>query len=389
MTTTPQALRGWPAATPTRRAPDPHSDPHRDPALSLLPSRDPVRILDDTGDRLPGTADYPEPTMKALRLMYRQMVIGRRLDAQCTALTKQGRLAVYPSSHGQEACQIGAVLAVRPTDWVFPTYRESMALFARGIDPVEALTLLRGTWHCGYDPAATFTAPQCTPLATQTVHAAGLAYGELLQGRDTVALAFIGDGGTSEGDFHEAVNFAAVFRAPVVFFVQNNRYAISVPLSRQTAAPSLAYKGIGYGIASEQVDGNDPVAVLAVLGAAVEHARSGRGPFLVEAHTYRVEPHTNADDASRYRDLAEVDAWLSRDPIARLEHYLRGAGELDDGAVAADRAEAEAAAADLRTRMSTEPVLDPGSLFDHVFAQPTPQLLEQRAMVEAEEAASS
>jgi pyruvate dehydrogenase E1 component alpha subunit len=130
------------------------------------------------------------------------------------------------------------------------------------------------------------------------------------------------------------------------------------------------------------------VAVLAVLGAAVEHARSGHGPFLVEAHTYRVEPHTNADDASRYRDLAEVDAWLSRDPIARLEHYLRGAGELDDDAVAADRAEAEAAAADLRTRMNAEPVLDHADLFDHVFAQPTPQLLEQRAMVEAEEAAS-
>ena len=386
MTTTPQALRGWPAAPPTRRAPD--------PAESLLPSRDPVRFLDDTGERLPEAAggrmsEYDAPGLKALRLMYRHMVVGRRLDAQCTALTKQGRLAVYPSSHGQEACQVGAVLAVRPTDWVFPTYRETMALFARGIDPVEALTLLRGTWHCGYDPAATFTAPQCTPLATQTVHAAGLAHGERLQGRDTVALAFIGDGGTSEGDFHEAVNFAAVFRAPVVFFVQNNRYAISVPLSRQTAAPSLAYKGIGYGIASEQVDGNDPVAVLAVLGAAVEHARSGQGPFLVEAHTYRVEPHTNADDASRYRDLAEVDAWLSRDPIARLEHYLRGAGALDDEAVAADRAEAEAAAADLRTRMSAEPVLDPASLFAHVYAKTTPQLDEQRAMVEAELAAEA
>jgi pyruvate dehydrogenase E1 component alpha subunit len=381
---TPQALRGWPAAPPARRAPDLREGPTH----ALLPSPDPVRFLDDTGERLPETPDYPEPTLKTLRLMYRRMVVGRRLDAQCTALTKQGRLAVYPSSHGQEACQIGAVLAVRPTDWVFPTYRESMALFARGIDPVEALTLLRGTWHCGYDPAATFTAPQCTPLATQTVHAAGLAYGEALQGRDTVALAFVGDGGTSEGDFHEAVNFAAVFRAPVVFFVQNNRYAISVPLSRQTAAPSLAYKGIGYGVASEQVDGNDPVAVLAVLGAAVEHARSGQGPFLIEAHTYRVEPHTNADDASRYRDLAEVDAWLTRDPIARLEHYLRGAGELDDAAVAADRAEAEEAAADLRTRMNAEPVLDPLSLFEHVYAQPTPQLLEQRAMVEAEEAAS-
>ncbi len=193
------------------------------------------------------------------------MVVGRRFDAQATALTKQGRLAVYPSSHGQEACQIGGVLALRDTDWMFPTYRESMALVARGIDPVQALTLLRGDWHCGYDPMATHTAPQCTPLATHSLHAAGLAYAARRRGEDTVALAFVGDGGTSEGDFHEALNFAAVFQAPVVFLVQNNRYAISVPLAKQTAAPSLAHKGVGYGVRSEQVDGNDLVAVLAVL----------------------------------------------------------------------------------------------------------------------------
>jgi pyruvate dehydrogenase E1 component alpha subunit len=347
-----------------------------------------VRLLDEAGRRLAGRADYPEPAADALRELYRKMVIGRRFDVQSTALTKQGRLAVYPSSRGQEACQVAAMLAVRPTDWVFPTYRESMALVSRGIDPVEVLTLLRGDWHCGYDPAAHRTAPQCTPLATQTVHAAGVAYGEAHQGRDTVALAFIGDGATSEGDFHEGVNFAAVFRAPVVFFVQNNRYAISVPLSRQTAAPSLAYKGVGYGIASEQVDGNDPLAVLAVLTRAVEHARAGNGPFLVEAHTYRMEPHTNADDATRYRDSAEVDAWVGRDPIARLEAYLRGTGVLDDDAVAGIHAEAEAFAADLRTRMNAEPAVDPLSLFEHVYAQPTPQLLEQREQVRAELAAT-
>jgi pyruvate dehydrogenase E1 component alpha subunit len=280
-------------------------------------------------------------------------------------------------------------MAVRATDWVFPTYRESVALVSRGIDPVEVLTLLRGDWHCGYDPAAHRTAPQCTPLATQAVHAAGLAYGEAHQGRDTVALAFIGDGATSEGDFHEGVNFAAVFRAPVVFFVQNNRYAISVPLSRQTAAPTLAYKGVGYGIASEQVDGNDPAAVLAVLTRAVEHARAGNGPFLVEAHTYRLEPHTNADDATRYRDGAEVDEWLGRDPLARLEAYLRAEGVLDDAAVAAVRDEAESFAADLRARMNSEPEVDPLSLFDHVYAQPTPQLIEQREQVRAELAAEN
>jgi pyruvate dehydrogenase E1 component alpha subunit len=352
----------------------------------LLPSRDPVQFLDDDGHRRkdPTSGDYPEPSTETLLRQYKMMVVGRRLDSQCTALTKQGRLAVYPSSRGQEACQIGAILAMRPTDWLFPTYRDTMALFARGIDPVEALTLLRGNWHCGYDPRAVFTAPQCTPLATQTVHAAGLAFGEAHQGRDTVAMAFCGDGATSEGDFHEAVNFAAVFRAPVVFFVQNNRYAISVPLSRQTAAPSLAYKGIGYGVASEQVDGNDPLAVLAVLGKAIEHARVGNGPFLVEAHTYRIEPHTNADDATRYRDEAEVDAWLSRDPIARLETHLRDVGALDDDIVATAKAEAESAAATLRERMSAEPAVDPMSLFADVYAQLPATLRDQRDMVRAE-----
>jgi 2-oxoisovalerate dehydrogenase E1 component alpha subunit len=367
---------------------DAHADLRR--RAPLLPHPDPIRLLDDTGRRVAGSGDdvYAAPSTQSLLEMYRRMVVGRRFDAQATALTKQGRLAVYPSARGQEACQVAAVMAVRDTDWVFPTYRESVALVSRGIDPVEVLTLLRGDWHCGYDPAARHTAPQCTPLATQTVPAVGLAHGESLQGRDTVALAFIGDGATSEGDFHDAVNFAGVFKTPVVFLEQNNRYAISVPLSKQTAAPSLAYKGIGYGVASEQVDGNDPAAMLAVLRAAVEHARAGHGPFLVEAHTYRVEAHTNADDATRYRDAAEVDAWLGRDPISRLEAYLRGAGALDDAGVDAVREEGEALAADLRARMNLEPTLDPLSLFDHVFSSPTPQLLEQREQVRAEIAAA-
>ncbi|MFI5837277.1 pyruvate dehydrogenase (acetyl-transferring) E1 component subunit alpha [Micromonospora sp. NPDC051300] len=383
VTTTPQAVRR--ASPRTRRPATPAA---ADPSAGLLPQPEPVRMLDPDGTALPPRDDYPEPPLEALREMYRRMVVGRRFDTQATALTKQGRLAVYPSARGQEACQVGGVLALRDSDWVFPTYRESMALTARGLDPVEVLTLLRGDWHCGYDPAVTRTAPQCTPLATQTVHAAGLAYGESYQGRDTVALAFIGDGATSEGDFHEGVNFAAVFKAPVVFLVQNNKYAISVPLSRQTAAPSLAYKGVGYGVPSEQVDGNDPVAVLAVLNRAVAHARAGKGPYLVEAHTYRMEPHTNADDQTRYRDAEEVEAWRDRDPIARLEAYLRSRGALDDAAVAAVAEEAEAYAATLRRRMDEQPTVDPLSLFDHVYAEPTPQLVEQRELVRAELAAA-
>ncbi|MBD0293171.1 MAG: pyruvate dehydrogenase (acetyl-transferring) E1 component subunit alpha [Jiangellaceae bacterium] len=355
-------------------------------AARLLPADTPIRFLDHDGRLVPdaGHGRYAMPRTELLTEAYRRMVLGRRFDAQATALTKQGRLAVYPSSRGQEACQIGGVLALRDTDWMFPTYRESMALVARGIDPVQALTLLRGDWHCGYDPHLTHTAPQCTPLGTHLPHAAGLAYAARRRGEDTVALAFVGDGGTSEGDFHEGLNFAAVFRAPVVFLVQNNRYAISVPLVKQTAAPSLAHKGIGYGVPSEQVDGNDTVAVLAVLCAAVERARNGHGPFLVEAHTYRIEPHTNADDASRYRDAAEVAAWQRRDPVARLESFLLATGALTDEDVGAAREHAEAYASQLRDRLLHDPEVDTGQLFEHVFAEPTPQLREQRRWLEEE-----
>ena len=354
----------------------------------LIPAPEPVRFLDEAGARVaPATDDYAAPSDELALECYRRMVLGRRFDTQATALTKQGRLAVYPSSRGQEACQVGSVLSIREDDWFFPTYRDSVALVARGIDPVEVLTLLRGDAHCGYDPAATHTAPQCTPLSTQLLHAAGVAYGEARQGRDRVALAFIGDGATSEGDFHEALNFAAVFKAPVVFVVQNNGWAISVPLSKQTAAPSLAYKGIGYGVVCEQVDGNDALAVLAVVGKAVDWARAGKGPVLVELHTYRMEAHTNADDATRYRTSDEVAQWSGRDPVARLEAYLRGAGALDDDAVEAIRAQGEEEAARLRERMNADAEVDPAGLFDHVYATPTTQLAEQREQVLAEIAA--
>jgi pyruvate dehydrogenase E1 component alpha subunit len=243
---------------------------------------------------------------------------------------------------------------------------------------------------------ATRVAPQCTPLATQTLHAVGMAEALRRRGEDGVAMVFIGDGGTSEGDFHEALNYAGVLRSPVVFLVQNNQYAISVPLARQTAAPALAYKGIGYGVPSEQVDGNDLVATLSVLATAVRHARAGDGPFLVEAHTYRMDPHTNADDAGRYRDPDEVDRWESADPIARLETYLRDRGLLDANGVASAHEAAEEFASRVRDRMNADPgpggdpapagreEPDPYALFEHVFADPTPQLREQRASLAAE-----
>jgi len=371
--------------TPSAAADEPGTPSDRPFARGLIPAPMPVQFLDNLGHRVHVfNDDYPEPSSEQLVAAYSAMVIGRRFDIQATALARQGRLAVYPPSRGQEACQVASMLALAPDDWAFPTYRDSMALITRGLDPVEVLTVPHGAAHCGFDPRANRTAPQCTPLATQLIHAVGFASGEQRKGRPTVAMAFVGDGATSEGDFHEALNFAAVFRAPVVFLVQNNKYAISVPLSKQTASPSLGYKGIGYGIASEQVDGNDAMAMLAVLNKAVAHARSGQGPVLVEAHTYRIEGHTNADDPTRYRDSSEVDDWVRRDPIVRLETWLRHAGLIDDAFVAAVAQKAEAFAADLRERMSVDLPVDPMSLFENVFATPTPQLLEQRAMVQAE-----
>lgn len=351
---------------------------------TLLPSASPVRFVAEDGTPVDRHGDYAEPTRDRLKAAYRLMVLGRRFDVQATALTKQGRLAVYPSSAGQEACQVAAALALEANDWLFPTYRDSVALVARGLKPGEVLTLLRGDAHCGYNPVETRVAPQCTPLATQTLHAAGLAHAMQRRGEDAVALALIGDGATSEGDFHEALNFAAVFKAPAVFFVQNNRFAISVPFEKQSAASALAYKGIGYGMRSEQVDGNDAVAVLAVLDDAVKHAREGRGPVLVEAHTYRIDAHTNADDATRYRDAEEVAKWREADPLKRLETYLKSRESLTSEEIQEFAADAEVFAQSVRDTLNAESELDPLSLFDHVYAEPTRQLQRQRAALAAE-----
>jgi pyruvate dehydrogenase E1 component alpha subunit len=358
-----------------RPSPPPAWQPRTDPA-PLLPDPEPYRVL--------GTEAAAKADAQLLRRMYAELVRGRRYNAQATALTKQGRLAVYPSSTGQEACEVAAALALEDRDWLFPSYRDTLAAVARGVDPVEALTLLRGDWHTGYDPHEHRVAPLCTPLATQLPHAVGLAHAARLKGDDVVALALVGDGGTSEGDFHEALNFAAVWQAPVVFLVQNNGFAISVPLAKQTAAPSLAHKAVGYGMPGRLVDGNDAVAVHEVLSDAVRHARAGGGPTLIEAVTYRIDAHTNADDATRYRGDAEVEAWRDHDPILLLERELTERGLIDEDTIRAAREDAETMAAALRERMNQDPALDPMDLFAHVYAEPTPQLREQQAQLQAE-----
>ncbi|MGQ4514920.1 pyruvate dehydrogenase (acetyl-transferring) E1 component subunit alpha [Streptomyces sp. DW26H14] len=365
------AARGAAAGGPTA----PSWQVRRDPA-PLLPDERPFRVL--------GTPEEAAADPALLLRLYGALVRGRRFNTQATALTRQGRLAVYPSSAGQEACQVAAAAVLTERDWLFPSYRDSLAVVARGVDPVEALTLLRGDRHTGYDPYRHRVAPLSTPLATQLPHAVGLARAARLKGDDVVALALVGDGGTSEGDFHEAMNFAAVWQAPVVFLVQNNGFAISVPLSKQSAAPTLAHKAVGYGMPGRLVDGNDAAAVHAVLAEAVDRARGGGGPTLVEAVTYRIDAHTNADDATRYREDDEVAAWRAYDPVDLLEGALRGRGLLDDDEAARVAREAEDMAARLRERMNEDPVLDPMDLFGQVFAERTRQLDEQARGLRAE-----
>ena len=353
----------------------------------MLPRDTAVRLIAEDGTTLPDET-YALPAADVLLAAYRGLVEGRRINDQAGALVRQGRLAVYPSSHGQEACQVAAAMVLGDTDWLFPTYRDSVAVIARGVAPAEAMVLLKGDWHSGYDVRAHRVAPQATPLAARLLHAVGFGAAARHRGEDTVVLALCGDGATSEGDFHEAMNFAAVFHVPVVFFVQNNEFAISVPLSRQTAAPSLAHKAVGYGMPGQRVDGNDVAAVLAVLTEAVDRARAGGGPSLVEAHTYRMQAHTNADDDTRYREREEVQAWLARDPLLRLRAHLTATGTLDDEAESRFAAGAEEIAAAMRAALNTDAELDPEDLFRFVTATRSPQRKEQWQLLRDEIARS-
>jgi pyruvate dehydrogenase E1 component alpha subunit len=353
--------------------------------LEVVPFGEPACLIAPDGS--PSTAAGLEmPDDGELLELYRRLVTARRFDRLATTLTRQGRLAVYPSAGGQEACQVGAVLALRRQDWMFPTYRETVALITRGIPAVEALSLLRGDSHCGYDPQRWRTAPQCTPLATQALHAVGVGFAARLKDERTAVLVFLGDGATSEGDASVAMNFAAVYDVPIVFFIQNNQYAISVPLSKQTRSPTLAHRALGYGIGGYRVDGNDVVAVRAMVTQLLDEAREGGGPAVVEAVTYRMEAHTNADDAGRYRSPDEAQAWVERDPLARIEAYLTNRGVLDQARRDDIAAAAERYASSVRDTLTLDVHPDPASLFEHVYSRPTPLLRAEAAALAAEEA---
>ena len=345
---------------------------------------EPVQLV--AADGVPTTQDRYSCELSAQTLcwLYELMVLTRELDTEFINLQRQGELALYPSCRGQEAAQIGAAAGLQATDWLFPQFRELGVYLARGIPPGQVGAAWRGTWHGGLDFTEKCCAPMSIPVGTQTLHAVGAAMAAQRLAENSVTVAFVGDGGVSVGDMHEALNLAAVFRTPCVFYVQNNQWAISVPAHKQSVAPSIAHKAVGYGMPGIRVDGNDVLACYAVMAHAAAHARSGNGPTLIEAITYRLGPHTTSDDPTRYRTSEEVDHWLALDPIPRYRKYLQGQGLWSPHLQEHVDARAKLLRNELRDAVFGAPDFAVDDVFSTVYAEITPELEAQRAMLRAE-----
>ncbi|GAA2367869.1 pyruvate dehydrogenase (acetyl-transferring) E1 component subunit alpha [Streptomyces carpaticus] len=341
-----------------------------------------VQLLTPEGERV----DHPDYTLDIgadeLRGLYRDMVLTRRFDAEATSLQRQGELGLWPSLLGQEAAQIGSGRALHPGDYVFPTYREHGVAWCRGVDPTLLLGMFRGVNHGGWDPNSNNFHLYTIVIGSQTLHAAGYAMGVAKDGGDSAVIAYFGDGASSQGDVAEAFTFSAVYNAPIVFFCQNNQWAISEPTERQTRVP-LYQRAAGYGFPGVRVDGNDVLAVLAVTRAAVERARSGQGPMLVEAFTYRMGAHTTSDDPTRYRPDDELAQWEAKDPILRLRRHLDATGAADEAFYAAVEEESDALGRRVRETIRTMPDPDSMAIFEHVYADGHALVDEERAQYAA------
>ncbi|WP_407359038.1 thiamine pyrophosphate-dependent dehydrogenase E1 component subunit alpha [Microbacterium sp. LTA6] len=353
-----------------------------------------VRVLDATGRFTPSGAAEPYlPLIDAitdaeLEQFYRDMVVIRAIDVQATNLQRQGQLALWPPSRGQEAAQVGSARAARPQDTIFPSYREHAVTRIRGVDPLDIIKLMRGVSHGGWDPSDPKngnTRLYTLVLGSQALHATGYAMGLAFDGKsgtgdvdsDQAVIVYYGDGASSQGDVHEAMVFAASYKTPEVFFLQNNHWAISVPVSTQSPVP-LVQRSAGYGIPSVRVDGNDVLASYAVSRVALDEARSGLGPRAIEAVTYRLGAHTTSDDPTKYRGSDEEQSWAERDPIIRMRAFLEGRGA---SAAFFDDVETEGAdaAEDLRSRTVELGPPPASKVFDHVYSEPHPLIDEQRA----------
>jgi len=353
-----------------------------------------VRVLDETGKVAPTpAAEQYLPLIEAipdaeLAQFYRDMVGIRAIDTQATNLQRQGQLALWPPSRGQEAAQVGSGRAARAQDTIFPSYREHAVTRIRGVDPVDIIKLMRGVSHGGWDPTDQKngnTRLYTLVLGSQVLHAAGYAMGLTFDGRtgtgdperDEAVVVYYGDGASSQGDVHEAMVFAASYQAPTLFFLQNNHWAISVPVTTQSRVP-LVQRSAGYGIPSVRVDGNDVLASYAVSRVALDEARAGGGPRAIEAVTYRLGAHTTSDDPTKYRGDDEELAWAGRDPIVRMRAFLENRGAEESFFTEVD-AEAADAAEDLRARTVQLGPPRADLMFDHVYSEPHPLIEEQKA----------
>jgi pyruvate dehydrogenase E1 component alpha subunit len=331
-----------------------------------------LSVLDGDGNL--DAALEPEISPDELRRIHRAMLLGRRLDERMVRLQRQGRIGTFAPIKGQEAAQIGSVVTLAPTDWMVPSFRETAAMLWRGW-PIEKLLLFFAGYLEGGQPgAAQHDLPITIPVATQLPHAVGLAYAAQYRGDEAVIMAYFGDGATSEGDFHEAMNFAGVWHLPIVFVCQNNQWAISVPVKKQTHSRTIAQKALAYGLPGLQVDGNDVLAVYAASREAVQRAREGDGPTLIECVTYRLGVHTTADDPTKYRSEEEVREWERKDPLTRFGAYLEKKNLLEAGLE--EQIEAEIVRA--VTAFEAAGPADALTMFDHVYAELPAHLARQR-----------
>ncbi len=337
-----------------------------------------VQLLTPEGERVEHPDYAVDPTPEELRGLYRDMVLTRRFDAEATALQRQGELGLWPSLLGQEAAQIGSGRALHDDDYVFPTYREHGVAWCRGVDPTMLLGMFRGVNHGGWDPNSNNFHLYTIVIGSQALHATGYAMGVAKDGGGQAVIAYFGDGASSQGDVSEAFTFAAVYQSPVVFFCQNNQWAISEPTERQTRVP-LYQRAAGFGFPGIRVDGNDVLAVLAVTRAAVERARAGEGPMLIEAFTYRMGAHTTSDDPTRYRPSDELEEWQAKDPILRLRRYLEREKLADAGFFAALDEESDRLARHVREAIRTMPDPDHMAMFEHVYADGHALVDEERS----------
>ncbi|MGW7437808.1 pyruvate dehydrogenase (acetyl-transferring) E1 component subunit alpha [Streptomyces sp. NPDC054849] len=347
-----------------------------------------VQLLTPEGDRVdnadnaefaPFVADI---TTEDLRGLYRDMVMTRRFDGEATALQRQGELGLWASLLGQEAAQIGSGRALNDEDYVFPTYREHGVAWCRGVDPTNLLGMFRGVNHGGWDPNTNNFHLYTIVIGSQTLHATGYAMGVAKDGADSAVIAYFGDGASSQGDVAEAFTFSAVYNSPVVFFCQNNQWAISEPTERQMRVP-LYQRAQGFGFPGVRVDGNDVLACLAVTRWALDRARRGEGPTLVEAFTYRMGAHTTSDDPTKYRRDEETAAWEAKDPILRLKAHLLATGGADEAFFAELEAESEAMGKRVREAVRAMPDPDTMAIFENVYADGHALVDEERAQFAA------